>query len=147
ASPASNVRRPTRRRPRCGCSPAACASPSARCSRRRHMPPTIAAAAKPRTRRRAKDRDLYEYPTGSGIWWVRVSVNGARRKWRVGPREAARAFREKVRGEIAEGRFFPDRHRRKRAVPLLADWITSSLARTASTRRDAVGAARYAYLW
>jgi len=111
------------------------------------MPATIAAAAKPRTRCRAKDRDLYEYPPGSGTWWVRVSVNGTRRKWRVGPKAAARDFRDKVRGELAEGRFFPERHRRKRAVPLLADWITNYLARTASTRRDTVGATRYAYVW
>jgi integrase len=96
-----------------------------------------------------KDRDLYEYPTGSGVWWVRmrIAVKGKRRKWRVGPKEAARDFRDKVRGEIAEGRFFPERVKRKRAVPLLADWITDYLARTASTRRDRAGAARYAALW
>jgi integrase len=97
--------------------------------------------------RKVKDRSLYEHPPGSGVWWVRLMVQGKRRKWRVGPKEAARHFRDKVFGEIAEGRFFPERMKRKRAVPLLADWIADYLPRTASTRRDTAGATRYAYLW
>ena len=98
-------------------------------------------------RRKVQDRSLFEYPKHSGVWWVRLVVNGKRRKWRAGPKEAARDLRDKVRGEIAEGRFFPERLKKKRPVPLLKDWIADYLARTASTRRDTTGATRYAYQW
>src|SRR5262245_11983052 len=81
---------------------------------------------------KAQDRSLFEYPPKSGIWWVRLMVNGKRPKWRAGPKQAARDLRDKIRGELAEGRFFPERLRKKRPMPLLKDWIVDYLARTAS---------------
>ena len=115
--------------------------------------PATPTRARARTRlkkkphRTVQDHWLWEHPKGSGVWWVRLTVHGKRRKWRVGPKAAARDFRDRVRGEIAEGRFFPERLKKKRPVPLLADWIEDYLARTASTRRDTRGTARYAYVW
>ncbi|MFI5351351.1 MAG: tyrosine-type recombinase/integrase [Candidatus Binatales bacterium] len=57
-------------------------------------------------------RGVYEYPKGSGVWWIHYYDHGRRHRERIGPRKLAIAVREKRRTEIREGRYFPPTRRR-----------------------------------
>ncbi len=67
-----------------------------------------------------KARGVYEYPKGSGVWWIQYFENGRRHRERIGPRSLALAVREKRKTEIREGRYFPKLHHR---APLFDDLL------------------------
>ncbi len=41
-----------------------------------------------------KVRGVYEYPKGSGVWWIHYYDHGRRHRERVGPRKLAIAVRD-----------------------------------------------------
>lgn len=101
----------------------------------------------PRTRRPAKpERGIYEHPEGSGIWWARYAdERGKIRREKAGPRGLARQLYAKRKTEVRERRFFPEQQ--PDWDPPFAERIADYLARRASMRRDAAGAARYGRYW
>jgi integrase len=67
-------------------------------------------------RKGAKDRGLFERPKGSGVWWIHYhDGDGRKHREKVGPKALARKRYMQRKTEIAEGRFFPARHK---GVPL-----------------------------
>lgn len=67
-------------------------------------------------RKHGKDKGIIEIPKGSGIWWVDISIDGQRRRWKVGSKTAAKAFYQKLKVEAMEGRLFPEKYERKRVM-------------------------------
>ncbi|NIN91918.1 MAG: hypothetical protein GTN76_14540, partial [Candidatus Aenigmarchaeota archaeon] len=64
-----------------------------------------------------KDRGIFERPKDSGIWWVRYADNFGRiHREKVGPKSLAKATYQKRKTEIREGKFFPEKVRRKREM-------------------------------
>src|SRR5713101_6080581 len=81
-------------------------------------------------RKGGHDRGLFEYPKGSGIWWVRYwDGDGREHSEKVGPKGLARKRYMQRKTEIAEGRFFPNARRR----PVLFDDLVADY-RKASAR-------------
>lgn len=71
----------------------------------------------------------------NGQWGVQFFFNGRRFRVTVGPSKAlARDVLAKKKAEIAEGRFFPDRERRRKTM--LAAWIDQQLEATETTHKD-----------
>src|SRR5579863_6660920 len=59
-----------------------------------------------------KVRGVYEYPKGSGVYWIQYFDRGRRHRERIGSRALAIAVREKRRTESREGKYFPNLRRR-----------------------------------
>src|SRR5713226_6984708 len=63
-----------------------------------------------------QDRGLFERPARPGVWWIRYfDGDGRKHREKVGPKALARKRYMQRKTEIAEGRFFPARHK---GVPL-----------------------------
>lgn len=58
-----------------------------------------------------RDRGLYEWPKGSGIWWIEYHHQGRRHREKVGTKSQARLVYGKRKAELREGRFFPPQRR------------------------------------
>lgn len=71
----------------------------------------------------AGDRGVYEKPVGSGIWWVRFTANGKENRRKIGRKTDAKNYYARVRAQILEGRYEPERPR----VLTLGVWITEHL--------------------
>jgi integrase len=55
-----------------------------------------------------KQRGVYEYPQGSGVWWIQYFDQFSRRhREKIGLRQTAISAYQKRKTEIREGRFFP----------------------------------------
>jgi len=64
-----------------------------------------------------KDRGIFERPKDSGIWWVRYADNFGRiHREKVGPKGLAKTVYQKRKTEVREGKFFPEKLRRRREV-------------------------------
>src|SRR5271163_4118748 len=59
-----------------------------------------------------KVRGVYEYPKGSGVYWIHYYDHGQRHRERVGRFSLAKAALEKRRTEIRERKYFPNLRRR-----------------------------------
>lgn len=70
-----------------------------------------------------KDRGIVEKPEGSGVWWVRLYVNGREKWFRADNKSQARALYGRLRAEIREGTYFPEKFLQSKAITLRA-WIT-----------------------
>jgi hypothetical protein len=73
----------------------------------------------------SKIRGIYEYPRGSGKFWIQYFVNGRRHRESIGPRALAIAVREKRMTELREDRFFPELRRRRVSFDRLCDDFVS----------------------
>jgi integrase len=61
------------------------------------------------------DRGLFERPEGSGIWWIRYADQfGKIHREKVGPKSLALSAYQKRKVEVREGKFFPEKIRKKR---------------------------------
>ena len=101
---------------------------------------------RPKRKRSAGDRGLFERPAASGVWWIRYhDESGREHREKVGPKALARRVYQKRKTEVAERRFFPESIR-KREV-LLADAIREYLARNASRLRAFRDWARIGKYW
>lgn len=90
-----------------------------------------------------KDRGLYQR---NGKWGIRYSFQGREVREIIGPsKTTARAVLAKRKAQIAEGRFFPDRERRRKTT--LAAWIERHLAGTKDTHKDHRHRKIYADWW
>ncbi len=77
-------------------------------------------------------------------WWVRVYVNG-REKWhRCDTKSQAKALHGRLRAEIREGIYFPEKFAPKKEITLRA-WITRCLE--SSTNRGLINERRYGRRW
>lgn len=94
-------------------------------------------------RKDRKDRGLLERPKGSGIWWVRVYIQGKERWYKVGAKSSARSFYEKLKTEEREGRLFPEKYRQTNVllITYLDNYLSSCTKRTVREDR------RFACFW
>jgi integrase len=66
-------------------------------------------------------RGVYEYPKGSGKFWIQYFESGRRHRELIGTEKLAIAVREKRMTEIRENRYFPELRRRKVLFSQLCD--------------------------
>lgn len=69
----------------------------------------------------AKERGVYEYPIGSGIWWCQYFDHGKRRRERAGTKTDAGKLYRKRRTELLSGDKLPELRRKKVTLGDLAD--------------------------
>ena len=86
-------------------------------------------------RKDGKDRGILEKPQGSGKWWVRLSVNGRERWHRADNKTQARALYGRLKAEIREQTYFPEKFKKSKEITLRMA-ITRHLA--GSTNRSIV---------
>ena len=73
-----------------------------------------------------KDRGIVEKPEGSGVWWVRLYVNGREKWFRTDSKSQAKALYARVKVEEREKRYFPEKFDRTKSVTLRA-WLKQCL--------------------
>ena len=97
-------------------------------------------SGKPRT------RGVYEYPKGSGVWWVcYFDEHGRRHRESVGAKGLAGDVYRKRKTEVKERRFFPERIRRRDVS--LVDAIDAYVRALEGRSRSLRNWKRYAQLW
>ena len=95
-------------------------------------------------RKDGKDRGTVEKPKGSGKWWVRIFVNG-REKWkRADNKTQAKALYGRLKAEIREGKYFPEKFAQSKDVTLRT-WINRCLE--GSTNRNIKNERHYGRFW
>jgi len=95
-------------------------------------------------RRDGKDRGIVEKPKGSGKWWVRWFVNG-REKWqRADNKTQAKVLYGRLKAEIREGTYFPEKFTRTKDVTLRT-WVDRCLE--GSTNRNIKNERHYGRFW
>lgn len=60
-------------------------------------------------RQGGKDRGIVEKPNGSGLWWVRLFVNGREKWYRADTKSQARALYGRLKADQREGKLFDKR--------------------------------------
>ena len=95
-------------------------------------------------RMNGKDRGIVEKPTGSGKWWVRLSVNGRERWYRTDNKTQARALYGRLKAEIREETYFPEKFKKSRDITLRMA-MTRHLA--GSTNRSLVTEKTFGKFW
>lgn len=91
-----------------------------------------------------KDRGIVEKPKGSGIWWVRLFDNGRERWCRADNKTQARAIYGRLKAEIREGTYFPEKYAQTKDVTLRT-WIDRYLE--GSTNRNIQNERHYGRFW
>ena len=66
-----------------------------------------------------QDRGVFEKPVGSGIWWVRYTWQGKEVRRKIGRKTHAKDYYARVRAQILEGRYEPEKPR----VVTLGEWL------------------------
>ena len=69
-------------------------------------------------RKDGKDRGVVEKPKGSNKWWVRLAVNGRERMFRATNKTQAKALYGRLKADIREGTYFPEKFKKSKAVTL-----------------------------
>ena len=95
-------------------------------------------------RKDGKDKGILEWPPNSGKWYVRVYEAGRESRFRCDTKSQAKALYGRIRAEIREGRFFPEKFRQSKEVTLRA-WINRYLE--GSTNKGIQNERRYARFW
>jgi integrase len=91
-----------------------------------------------------KDRGVVEKPKGSGKWWVRLFIAGRERWYRADNKSQAKALYGRLKGEIRENVYFPEKYRPKTQITLRA-LLKDYLAGCAS--RGLLNEKRYGARW
>jgi integrase len=86
----------------------------------------------------AKERGVYEYPVGSGIWWCQYFDHGKRRRERAGTKTDAGKLYRKRRTELLTGDKLPELRRKKVTVGDLADLALAYAREHSKSVRDYV---------
>ena len=64
-----------------------------------------------------KQRGIFEKDPGSGIWWIRYADQyGKIHREKIGPKSFAKSAYQKRKTEVREGRFFPDKFKKRQAL-------------------------------
>ena len=95
-------------------------------------------------RRDGKDRGILEWPPQSGKWWVRIYVNGRERRYSCDTKTQAKALYGRLKADVREGKYFPDKFVQKHDISLRA-WIIRCLE--GSTNRGIENERRYGRRW
>jgi len=95
-------------------------------------------------RKDGKDRGIVEKPKGSGKWWVRIFVNGRETWKRADNKTQAKALYGRLKGEIREGKYFPEKFAQTKDVTLRT-WIDRCLE--GSTNRNIKNERHYGRFW
>jgi integrase len=69
-------------------------------------------------RKDGKNRGIVEKPKGSRKWWVRLFENGREKWYRVDNKTQAKALYGKLKGEIRDEIYFPEKYKPKRQSTL-----------------------------
>src|SRR5689334_11054914 len=91
-----------------------------------------------------KHRGVYERVPGSGVWHIRVKVDGRIVRKRIGPHALAVEEYSKARGKVAEGTY---RHQARRRNPTLAEYLDEYVDRNEHRLRSLPTVKRHAKTW
>jgi integrase len=95
-------------------------------------------------RKKGFERGIVEKPKGSGRWWVRYFFNG-REKWeKCDNKTQAKERYGKVRGEIREEKFFPEKFKKPKGLTLR---VAIAKHLEGSTNRNIVAEKIYGRYW
>ena len=94
-------------------------------------------------RKHAKDRGIFQRPGRSG-WWVQLLVDGRRRTYHATTKTEAKDLYTRLRGEVLERRFNPEKYRAGNLVTVKG-WVNRCLE--GSTNRDRKKEAQRAKYW
>ncbi len=83
-------------------------------------------------RKNGKDRGIFQRPNRTG-WWVQLVVDGRRRTYGASTKTKAKALYTRLRGEVLERRFDPEKYRAGHVVTV-SQWVVRCLE--GSTNRD-----------
>jgi len=95
-------------------------------------------------RKHGKDRGILEKPKGSSKWWVRIFTNGRERWYRADNKSQARALYGRLKADIREGKYFPEKFKKTPDITLKA-WVNRCLE--GSTNRGIQNEKRYGKFW
>ena len=89
--------------------------------------------------RGGQDKGVFERPVNSGVWWVRYMWEGKEVRRKIGRKTDAKNYYSRVRAQILEGRYEPEKPR----TVTLGEWLReqSFSGRSASQQRG------YAKFW
>ena len=88
-----------------------------------------------------QDRGVFEKPVGSGIWWVRYTWQGKEVRRKIGRKTDAKNYYARVRAQILEGRYEPEKPRGVTLRQWLSEFAPTITGRTAKQQRG------YAAFW
>ena len=94
-------------------------------------------------RKDGKDRGILQRKGREG-WWVRLYVNGRERWFRCDTKSQAKTLYGRLKADIREGTFFPEKFAPRKDITLRA-WILRCL--DGSTNRDVVNERRHGRMW
>ncbi|GKS64842.1 integrase [Nitrospira sp.] len=94
-------------------------------------------------RKHGKDRGITQRKGREG-WWVRLYVNGRERWFRCDTKSQAKALYGRLKADIREGTFFPEKFAPRKDISLRV-WLTRCL--DGSTNRNRINEARYNRRW
>ncbi len=92
-------------------------------------------------RKHGKDRGI---TFKDGKWWVRLSVHGREKMFRVENRTQGKALYGRLKADIREGKYFPEKFDKPKDISLRA-WIDRYLE--GSTNRNLVNEIRHGRFW
>ena len=95
-------------------------------------------------RKENKDKGILEWPPNSGKWWARIYVNGREKRYRCDSKSQARALHGRLRAEIREGTYFPEKYAKPK-FPTLKQWIKQHLE--GSTNKNIQNERRHGKFW
>ncbi len=88
-----------------------------------------------------QDRGVFEKPVGSGIWWVRYTWQGKEVRRKIGRKTHAKDYYARVRAQILEGRYEPEKPRVVTLGAWLAEYMQTVTAVSLSQQKG------YAKFW
>src|SRR5262245_49874277 len=94
-------------------------------------------------RKGGKDRGILQRKGREG-WWVRLHVNGRERWFRCDTKSQAKALYGRLKADIREEKFFPEKFVRRNEITLRA-WIARCIE--GSTNRGVENERRYGRRW
>jgi hypothetical protein len=95
-------------------------------------------------RKDGKDRGIVEKPKGSGIWWVRIFVNGRETWKRADNKTQAKTLCGRLKAEIREGKYFPEKFKKHKDLTLR---VAIAKHLEGSTNRNLRGEKTYGRYW
>ena len=94
-------------------------------------------------RKGGQDRGITQRKDRKG-WWVRLYINGRERWYRCDTKSQAKALYGRLKADIREGTFFPEKFAPRKDITLRA-WILRCLE--GSTNLNIEGERRYGRRW
>lgn len=76
----------------------------------------------------SKDKGVFEKSAGSNVWWVRFVFNGKEVRRKIGRKTDAKNYYSRVRAQILEGRYEPERPRAVTLGVWLGEYIKTVIS-------------------